>query len=78
VGPTIHLLLTDVVMPQMGGRALAERLGAVLPGIKTLFISGYTGGAITHPSEVEPRIDLLQKPFSPTALAQKVRAVLNK
>jgi len=78
IGPTIHLLLTDVVMPQMGGRALAERLGALLPGIKTLFISGYTDGAITHRSEVEPRIDLLQKPFSPTTLVQKVRAVLNK
>jgi len=78
MGPTIHLLLTDVVMPQMGGRALAERLEALLPGIKTLFISGYTGGAITHRSEMEPRIDLLQKPFSPMALAQKVRAVLNK
>jgi nitrogen-specific signal transduction histidine kinase/CheY-like chemotaxis protein len=77
MGPTIHLLLTDVVMPQMGGRALAERLAALLPGIKTLFISGYTGEGITYGSEVEPRIDLLQKPFSPATLAQKVRAVLD-
>jgi PAS domain S-box-containing protein len=77
MGPTIHLLLTDVVMPQMGGRALAERLAASLPGIKTLFISGYTGEGITQGSEVEPRIELLQKPFSPATLAQKVRAVLD-
>jgi PAS domain S-box-containing protein len=77
-GPTIHLLLTDVVMPEMGGRALAESLRALLPGLKTLFISGYTGGAFTHRSEMEASIDLLQKPFSPTTLVQKVRAVLNK
>ena len=77
-GPTIHLLLTDVVMPKMGGRALAERLGALLPDIKTLFISGYTDEAITHRGAVEPKIELLQKPFSPATLAQKVREVLNK
>jgi two-component system, cell cycle sensor histidine kinase and response regulator CckA len=76
-GPTIHLLLTDVVMPQMGGRALAEQLRALLPGIKTLFISGYTDEAITHHGGVEPGIDLLQKPFSPRTLVQKVREVLN-
>src|SRR5262249_49155611 len=77
-GPTIHLLLADVVMPQMGARALAEQLRALLPGIKTLFISGYTDEAIAYRGEVEPRIDLLQKPFSPSILVQKVRDVLNK
>ena len=77
-GPAIHLLLTDVVMPQMGGRALAQRLRALLPSVKTLFISGYTDEAITHRGEMEPRIYLLQKPFSPATLAQKVREVLNK
>jgi len=74
----IHLLLTDVVMPQMGGKELADRLKPLRPGIKVLFTSGYTGNAIVRQGVLEPGIDFLQKPFSPAALAQKAREVLDK
>ncbi len=74
----IHLLLTDVVMPQMGGKELADRLKPLRPDIKVLFTSGYTDNAIVHHGVLEPGIDFLQKPFSPETLAQKVREVLDK
>jgi PAS domain S-box-containing protein len=74
----IHLLLTDVVMPQMGGKELADRLKPLRPGIKVLFTSGYTDNAIVHHGVLEPGIDFLQKPFSPITLAQKVRKVLDR
>jgi response regulator RpfG family c-di-GMP phosphodiesterase len=74
----IHLLLTDVVMPQMGGKELANRLKTLRPDIKVLFTSGYTDNAIVHHGVLDPGIDFLQKPFSPSAFAQKVREVLDK
>jgi CheY-like chemotaxis protein len=74
---TIHLLLTDVVLPGIGGRALAEQLARSYPGLKTLFMSGYTDNAIAHHGVLEPGIALLQKPFSPMELARKVREVLD-
>ena len=72
----IHLLLTDVVMPQMGGKELVERFKALYPGVKILFISGYADKAITHQALLEPGLPFLEKPFSPTDLAKKVREVL--
>jgi CheY-like chemotaxis protein len=75
-GP-IHLLLTDVVMPGMSGMALAEGLGQTHPDLKILFTSGYTDIAIAHQGVLEPGVAFLQKPFSPLALARKVRAVLD-
>ena len=72
----IHLLLTDVAMPLMGGRDLAERLRAQRPGIKVLFISGYTDDALVSPEGLETGTDFLQKPFTPEELTQKVRRVL--
>jgi CheY-like chemotaxis protein len=77
VEATIDLVLTDVIMPQIGGRALADRLVALLPGVKVLYMSGYADEAIVHNGRLEPGIAFLHKPFSPAALARKVREVLD-
>ena len=73
----IHMLLTDVVMPEMGGRQLAEAIAVKRPGIKILFTSGYTDDAIVHQGMLEPGIAFIQKPYRPKALARKVREVLD-
>jgi PAS domain S-box-containing protein len=74
----IHLLLTDVVMPQMGGKELGERFKTLYPEVKVLLISGYTDKAVIHQGFIEPDMNLLQKPFSPGTLARRVREVLDK
>ncbi|HEX5735915.1 MAG TPA: response regulator [Blastocatellia bacterium] len=74
----IHLLLTDVVMPQMSGKLLTDMVKAARPGIRVLFSSGYTDNALVHHGSLEPGTAFLQKPFSPGALARKVREVLDK
>jgi PAS domain S-box-containing protein len=76
-GETIHLLLTDVVMPKMGGRALAERLRTIRPDLKMLFISGYSENGMAPLTTFEPGVAFLQKPFTPGSLARKVRDVLD-
>ena len=73
----IHLLLTDVVMPQTGGKALAMRLIALHPETKVLYMSGYTTDAIVRQGILEEGTSFLQKPFAPNALLLKVREVLN-
>jgi PAS domain S-box-containing protein len=76
-GP-IHLLLTDVVMPGMSGRALADQLIPQRPSMKVLYMSGYTNDAIAHHGVLEPGMALLQKPFTPVTLMAKIREVLNQ
>jgi len=76
-GP-IHLLLTDVVMPEMSGRQLAENLTPMRPDIKILYMSGYTDDTILRYGIQAGDVDFLQKPFAPKALVAKVRQVLNQ
>jgi two-component system cell cycle sensor histidine kinase/response regulator CckA len=73
---TIHLLLTDVVMPGMNGRELASRLAGRRPELRILFMSGYTENAIAHQGVLEGDVAFVQKPFTPDSLAEKVRHVL--
>jgi PAS domain S-box-containing protein len=74
-GP-VHVLVTDVVMPGMNGRTLAERLLEDAPNLKCLFMSGYTDGVMGMGGALEEDVHFLQKPFSPRVLADKVRQVL--
>ena len=73
----IHLILTDVVMPGMSGRELCTRLTPLYPGVKVIYMSGYTDDAIGHHGVLEPGTAYLQKPFTPNALERKVREVLD-
>jgi len=74
----IHLLLTDVIMPGMNGRALALRLSELRPDLRVVYMSGYTEEAITRHGVLEPGLTYVQKPFTPEGLARKVREVLDR
>jgi PAS domain S-box-containing protein len=74
---TIHLLVTDVVMPRLGGRRLAEILILDRPHVRTLFVSGYTENTVFDHSVLTEGVAFLQKPFMPVALVKKVREVLD-
>jgi len=73
----LHLLITDVVMPGMNGHALARQLRARHPGLKVLFMSGYTADAIAHRGVLDSGVHFIQKPFSRNDLAAKVRETLD-
>src|SRR5207244_3415044 len=75
-GGPIHLLLTDVVMPEMGGKQLAEALRETRPDTKVLYTSGYADNAVIQHDLVVPGFAFLQKPFAPSTLSRKVRDML--
>ena len=73
----IHLLLTDVVMPRMGGRVLAQELSKTRPALKVLYMSGYTDDAIVHHGVLDPGTHFISKPFAAADLQRKIREVLD-
>ncbi len=73
----LHLLITDVVMPEMNGRELAEQLSATRPNLRCLYMSGYTADVITHRGILDEGLNFIQKPFGSNDLAAKVRQVLD-
>lgn len=76
-GP-IHLLITDVVLPTMNGRELAQLLSSIIPDLKCLFMSGYTADIIAHRGVVDEKLNFIQKPFTVESLATKIRNVLDE
>jgi two-component system cell cycle sensor histidine kinase/response regulator CckA len=77
-GSPIRLVVTDVIMPQMGGKVMAEWLKTTYPNLKILFMSGYTDDAMIQHGELEPGIEFLSKPYVPVTLTRKVREILDK
>jgi DNA-binding NtrC family response regulator len=73
----IHLLLTDVIMPLMNGRELAKRLESIRPGMKIVYMSGYTDEVLAFHGFGQPEIEFIQKPFTPSELAEKVELALS-
>jgi len=74
---TIHLMVTDVVMPQMSGRELADRLAPLRPAMKVVYMSGYTDDFMVHYDVGDLSVPFLQKPFKPIELARKIHAILH-
>jgi CheY-like chemotaxis protein len=77
-GSPIRLAITDVIMPRMGGKVMADWLKATYPSLKILFTSGYTDDAITQHGVLEPGVAFLPKPYTPAVLARRVRELLDQ
>jgi DNA-binding NtrC family response regulator len=73
----IHMLMTDVVMPEMNGRDLAKNILDLYPNMKRLFMSGYTADVIAHHGVLDKGVNFIQKPFSIKVLSEKIRGILN-
>jgi two-component system cell cycle sensor histidine kinase/response regulator CckA len=71
------LVVTDVVMPGLSGRAVVDALRVGLPGLRALYVSGYSGEAIAERGVLEVGVDFLPKPFTPSMLVERVRAILD-
>jgi CheY-like chemotaxis protein len=76
-GSPIRLVVTDVIMPLMGGKVMTEWLKATYPGLKILFTSGYTDDAIAQHGVLDAGVEFLAKPYTPATLARKVRELLD-
>jgi two-component system, cell cycle sensor histidine kinase and response regulator CckA len=76
-GGTIHLLLTDVVMPELNGPELAKQITSLRPGIKVLFTSGYASESLANRGSFDPAVAFIQKPYRPKALARRIREILD-
>jgi PAS domain S-box-containing protein len=76
-GKPVHLILSDVVMPRMGGKGLAEQVASVYPGVKVLLVSGYPETVLGKQDDLTKKIPFLYKPFTPNDLTNKVREVLD-
>jgi CheY-like chemotaxis protein len=74
---TIHLMVTDIVMPRMNGRELAARAREMRPDLRVLFMSGYTEDAASNESRIEEGAAFLEKPFTPDGLVRRVRHMLD-
>jgi len=77
-GKIVTSLVTDVIMPLMGGKVMAEWLKTTYPDLKILFTSGYTDDAIANHGVLETGVEFLGKPYTPATLARKVREMLDK
>jgi CheY-like chemotaxis protein len=77
-GEELHLILTDVVMPMMGGRELAERVARLRPGLPVLYMSAYSADEVARRGLLPPDVPFVQKPFTPAALGHKLRELLPK
>jgi response regulator RpfG family c-di-GMP phosphodiesterase len=76
-GGKIDLLINDMIMPEMNGKGLAEKILSFSPEIKTLFISGYSSNIMSHKGKIDSNIQFLKKPFSKNELAAQVHKVLD-
>ncbi|MDD9302872.1 MAG: response regulator [Desulfobacter sp.] len=75
--PLPDLVVTDLIMPELGGKAFIQQAKTYVPGIKVIFVSGHTDHHIVHNGMLDPGVTFLQKPYSPNLLAEKIREVLS-